>query len=302
MHLILPHAASPQWSASALETLALPHLQQLLTQMQPVARLHDTEGETPHRLMPHEQVEAQARGWPREGPWPWAALASGEDGAQAWLTPCHWQVGMDQVLMREPHALQLSDAESQALLQAMQPYLHEDGLQLRWHSALRWHAQGELLAELAPASLARVSGQNVRPWVMDGSLPGTLRRLQSEVQMLLYHHPVNEAREARGQLTVNSFWLHGAGRPSPAVAGDTVQCLDALSTPARQGDLAAWQAAWAALDREVLAPLGSSTAPLTLTLCSEHTAQTYTRRPRPWWHRLFARTDAREALQDLLTP
>lgn len=302
MHLILPHAACPQWPASALDGLVLPHLQALLAGMQPSARLHDTEGEAPHRLMPHEQVEAQARGWPREGPWPWAALASGEDGAQAWLTPCHWQVGMDQVLMREPHALQLSDAESQALLQAMQPYLHEDGLQLRWHSALLWHAQGELLAELAPASLARVSGQNVRPWVMDGSLPGALRRLQSEVQMLLYHHPVNESREARGQLTVNSFWLHGAGRPSQTAASDSVQCLDALSVPARQGDLAAWQVAWATLDREVLAPLAASTEPLTLTLCSEHTAQTYTRRPRPWWRRLFARSDARAALQDLLTP
>lgn len=306
MHLILPHAASTSWPASAFDALALPHLQRLLTEMQPAARLHEPEGERPHPLMPHEQVEALARGWPSAGPWPWAALASGEEDAQAWLTPCHWQVGMDQVVMREPEELQLSDAESQALLQAMQPYLIEDGLQVRWHSALRWHAQGEVLAELAPASLARVSGQNVRPWIMDGSLPGALRRLQSEMQMLLYHHPVNEARETRGQPTVNSFWLHGAGRPSTtapaAIASDTVQCLDALSLPARHGDLTAWQAAWARLDREVLAPLADSTGPLTLTLCSDTAAHSYTRRPRPWWRRLFARADARAALHALLTP
>jgi len=306
MHLILPHAASPQWPASALDALALPHLQQLLAGMQPVARLHEPEGERPHPLMPHEQVEAQARGWPSAGPWPWAALAnpdrSGQDGAQAWLTPCHWQVGMDQVVMRDPHELLLSDEESQALLQAMQPYLVEDGLQVRWHSGLLWHAQGDMLEGLAPASLERVSGQNVRPWVMDGSLPGTLRRLQSEMQMLLYHHPVNEAREARGLPTVNALWLHGAGRPSTAAPSDTVQCLDTLSLPARQGDVAAWQAAWAALDREVLAPLVTATGPLTLTLCSDTAAHSYTRRPRPWWRRLFARADARAALHALLTP
>ena len=302
MHLILPHAASPQWPASALDALELPHLQQLLTGMQVSARLHEPEGEHPHPLMPHEQVEAQARGWPSHGPWPWAALASGQAGAQAWLTPCHWQVGMDQVVMRDPHELQLSDEESQALLQAMQPYLAEDGLQVRWHSALCWHAQGEVLADLAPASLSRVSGQNVRPWIMDGSLPGALRRLQSEMQMLLYHHPVNEAREARGQPTVNSFWLHGAGRPSEAIATDTVQCLGTLSLPARHSDLAAWQAAWARIDREVLAPLTNSTGPLTLTLCSDTAAHSYTPSPRPWWRRLFARADARAALHALLTP
>ena len=308
MHLILPHAASPQWPASALDALALPHLQQLLAGMQPGAHLHEPLDQAPHPLMPHEQVEARARGWPSAGPWPWAALAhpdaSGQDGPQAWLTPCHWQVGMDQVVMRDPHELQLSDEESQALLQAMQPYLIEDGLQVRWHSALLWHAQGDMLEDLAPASLARVSGQNVRPWVMDGSLPGALRRLQSEMQMLLYHHPVNEAREARGQPTVNSFWLHGAGRPSAASAPDTVHCLDTLSRPARQGDLQAWQAAWTTLDREVLAPLVTATTPLTLTLtlCSDTAAHSYTRRPRPWWRRLFARTEARAALHALLTP
>jgi hypothetical protein len=34
-----------------------------------------------------------------------------------------------------------------------------------------------------------------------------LQRLQSEMQMLLYNHPVNNARDARRQISVNSFWL-----------------------------------------------------------------------------------------------
>ena len=33
MHLILPHAASQQWPASALSGLHLPHLQRLLAQL-----------------------------------------------------------------------------------------------------------------------------------------------------------------------------------------------------------------------------------------------------------------------------
>ena len=37
------------------------------------------------------------------------------------------------------------------------------------------------------------------------------RRAADEAQMLLHAHPVNEAREARGELPVNSLWLWGAG-------------------------------------------------------------------------------------------
>ena len=43
----------------------------------------------------------------------------------------------------------------------------------------------------------------------------------NELQMLLFEHPVNQAREARGELTVNSLWLWGGGGlpavPKPAV-------------------------------------------------------------------------------------
>ena len=53
------------------------------------------------------------------------------------------------------------------------------------------------------------------------------QRIVTEVQMLLYAHPLNQAREARGELLVNSLWLWGGGRATPlakafdAVGGDS---------------------------------------------------------------------------------
>lgn len=41
--------------------------------------------------------------------------------------------------------------------------------------------------------------------------------LLNELQMLLHDHPVNEAREARGEPAVNSVWFWGAG-PAPTTA------------------------------------------------------------------------------------
>ena len=286
MHLILSHAASHRWPDLAPDARALPNLCRWLGRMRRVQTLSDTEGERPHPLTPAERVLALSLGWPDDGPWPWAARESGSTEAQAWLTPCHWQIGMDRAIMQPPQLLQLGDDESRQLLQAMQPFLKEDGLQVQWQGALQWLAQGQMLKHIASASLARVAGMDITPWITDGALPPALRRLQSEMQMLLYHHPVNDARMARGLPTVNSFWLHGAGRLPIADQGSGARIVDTLDASVQQGDAAAWQAAWQQLDAQWLGPLASSAEPLTLTLCSETAAHTWHTAPLGWAERL----------------
>jgi len=296
MHLILPFAASHALPASALQGLALPRLRQHLAGLLPSGDVFDPQAQ--HPLMPHERAHAQALGWPADGPWPFAALALQAQDATptAWLTPCHWRIGMDRVHMLAPAALGLGEDESQALLQAVQPWLAQDGLQAQWHDALHWRVQGPLLQAVCGASLARVSaggeGVNIRPWITDGRWPPALLRLQSEVQMLLYPHPVNEAREARGLPTVNAFWLHGAGALPPlatptatATPSEPVRCLSPLQPAALRGDATAWRAAWQALDAE-LAQMPALTA---LTLCSETRARTWRPRPRGLLHTLAQR-------------
>jgi hypothetical protein len=41
------------------------------------------------------------------------------------------------------------------------------------------------------------------------------QRILTEIQMALYAHPLNQAREARGELLVSSLWLWGGGRAMP---------------------------------------------------------------------------------------
>ena len=315
MHLIIPYAASPALGPTALSGLQLPHLQALLQGLSSVRVLDAHEPPAPH--LAHEQVLAQSLGWAEDGPWPWAAWHSARQGhtdtpPQAWLTPCHWQVGMDQVVLIDPSALHLSDAESQALMTAVQPLLQEDGLELRWQDALHWHARGEALQAFTTASLDRVIGQNLRHWLPQGPTASTLSRLQSEVQMLLYHHPVNEARESRRQLTVNAFWLHGAGRfPSESLSEHPATAPDmpmALRESARRGDAAAWQATWHTLDQTAVAALRAHwqrTGEATLSLCSEDRAHTFEARPLPWHQRLKRRLQplrVADTLQALITP
>jgi len=315
MHLIIPYAASHALTSPEMwARLQLPHLKVLLGLMKRQQVLQDSD--TTDQNLPHERLHAQALGWPLGAAnQAWAAWHSAQQGQastapQAWMTPCHWQVGMDQVVMADPAHLHLSDEESQQLLQAMQPFLQEDGLQVTWHSALLWHAQGAMLAELSTASLDRVIGQNVKDWLPDHAAARPLQRLQSEMQMLLYNHPVNDAREARRQHTVNAFWLHGAGT-LPATtpsATEPVTVSDALRSSALMGDVQAWQQAWQALDATALAQALEhlkSTGQLTLSLCSEHVAHTYTAAPAAWHQRisrLFKQPSPAAALAALITP
>jgi hypothetical protein len=302
MHLIIPYAASHALTGpEVFAGLELPQLQALLGRLQRQQTLLDPD--TPMaRHMPHERLRAQTLGWAHDAlslPWAaWQNKPSSQDSQpgqvdpapQAWMTPCHWQIGMDQVVMADPEHLHLSDEESQQLLQAMQAFLLEDGLQVTWQSALQWHVQGTLLTDLPTVSLDRVIGQNVKNWMPDHPATRPFQRLQSEMQMLLYNHPVNDAREARRQHTVNAFWLHGAGVLPAEVTQpfQTVNMPKTLRASALRGDVQAWRQAWQHLDTTAVADALQhlqTTGQITLSLCSEHAAHTYTAAPAAWHQR-----------------
>jgi len=76
-----------------------------------------------------------------------------------------------------------------------------------------------------------------------------IRRLQNEMQMLLYTHPLNEARDQ----PVNSFWVSGCG-DLPATTAKEVVMHQRLRQPFVQAQPAEWATAWEALAHEVMLP------------------------------------------------
>jgi hypothetical protein len=293
MHLLIPFAAcADQASRTVLRQLPLPNLQKLLRRMvpQPVLRQPGM-----HPQLPHEHILAQALGLPVDPSIPWAAHRAAELGhdsrnrAWAFITPCHWQLGQAQVTLLDPAWLALQETESRALLAAMQPYFQEDGITLIYERAGRWLAQGELFRGLSSASLERVISQDVAPWMPSSA---TLRRLQNEMQMLLYAHAVNDERDSRRALAVNSFWVSGSGALEAVSAAPQKLpvVLDALTPPAMQQDWQAWALAWQALDaREIaalLAELDGGNASVRLSLCSEDRSLDLIPAPRGLWQSL----------------
>ncbi len=309
MHILIPYAApaGPQCQA-ALARLQLPGLAALLQLLSPAEQLPGG----PEQLSPlHERVQARLRGWADvDGLLPWAAAQAqalwGADAANAdwaWVTPCHWTVHSDHVAMADPAQLTLAEAESQAFLQAMEPYFLEDGIRLHWHASGHWLAQGTVFHALPTASLERVRGAAVDAWMPRQAQARTLRRLQNEMQMLLYTHPLNDARAHDKLPTVNAFWVSATGalpataqvQPNKPVEAPLCTVWNGLQGAALRDDAYTWVEAWHAMDRDRLPALvarARSGAPVTLTLCGEHLAQTYTLQRLSLWQRLQRRWSA----------
>lgn len=290
-HLVLPYAALPDSSCQhLLQSLSLPHLEKLLQTLSPGPADEDAAD---HPIPPHERAVAAA--WGLDATMPaWAASAQGiTDTPCAWLSPCHWTAGPDQVRMDDPGAVVLDLADAQALHALLQPWFAEDGMQLDIVEPQRWCVRGAPLAQLQTASLDRVLLRDVTPWIPSAATARLLHRLHSEVQMLLYNAPFNDRRAERGLEPINAFWLHGAGALSGAELAAVrqrqtavqVQVIDTLRQTALHQDWPAWKAAWLQADAGPVADLlrhvqagGSAT----LTLSGENHGRSFTTGARSW--------------------
>jgi hypothetical protein len=303
MHTLITYASAPgPRCQDALSRIELRHLAALLQRLSPVSTL---QGKATDLTPVHERALADAAGLDGpDGLIPWAAReAQGLGltelhGAQgwAWITPCHWTVHADHVDMADPLQLGLTAKDSDALREAMQPYFAEDGITLfaRGHgqSHTRWLAHGPVFSDLPTASLDRVAGQTVDAWMPRQPQAKPLRRLQNEMQMLLYTHSVNDQRSQFHLSPVNAFWVSGTGTPTdsrPAKSAHECSVRDALRPPALHDDAAAWVTAWHALDAATLAhdeQRLQKGEPVQLTLCGENQAITLAEIPLGLWERL----------------
>ncbi|NDZ12667.1 hypothetical protein C7T35_21030 [Variovorax sp. WS11] len=314
-HLLIPFAGrgTPE-CRKALHELRLPKLEALLSRL---SLMHEDLQDDSTFSPPHERALAEALGIAApDGQIPWAALearragldGAAEEGSWGIATLCHWQVGIDDVVLGDPGAIRIDAAESEALLAIARPYFEEDGIALHASSTPgRWLARGRMFDGLATASIDRAIGHPISQWspLTEGARP--LRRLQNEMQMLLYTERVNDERIARGVPPINSFWLSGTGQlPSDAVPTDAgPRVADSLREAAMRDDGAAWAQAWTALDEggvaELLAAYNAG-AEVSLTLCGDRAARRFGVQQRGlagWARSLFQRASAPAVLEAL---
>jgi hypothetical protein len=159
------------------------------------------------------------------------ALAHGlQPGPQRWLRadPVHLRAARDHLALIPSEAFALTGAEADALAGGLGPVLAGRFVLYpvkpdQWCLRIEDQDEGEASAD-APIDLA---GANIDP-----HLPAkSWHALLTELQMTLYGHPVNTAREVRGDPVINSLWLWGAGKlPAAARAPwDSVSAADPVA-------------------------------------------------------------------------
>lgn len=143
-----------------------------------------------------------------------AGMEAGED---FWVRadPVHLQLGRDSLRLVPSSAFAIQREEADALCLSLSGHF-SSALELVAVDAHRWCARLKASALLemhfsgaAPLALA---GTDVDGRLKSGEVPADWHAFLNEAQMLLHAHPVNEAREARGELAINSVWLWGSGR------------------------------------------------------------------------------------------
>ncbi|MBS1207993.1 MAG: hypothetical protein H6R19_391 [Proteobacteria bacterium] len=199
----------------------------------------------------------------------------------------------DALLLRGPDELALQADEVAALIASLNTEFAELG-QFHAVDPQRWYllARAQVAARFHP--LGDVRGRPVSLFPPEGEAASEWNRIANAIQILLYNHPVNQARSERGQLGANGLWFWGqagtqnsalhaparrivsedplvrglaaaagaqaltpgtAGTPAQGVSGHTWWVDLRLQEAALAGDFTGWLRALQSLDTELIQPL-----------------------------------------------
>lgn len=130
-----------------------------------------------------------------------------------WLCadPVHLRIEQDRLVLLDAEFLNPEIDESLALIETLNTHFADDGMRFYALSAHSWCMRLSSPSPISTTALNTVLGRDVHQFLPGGNEAMRWHRRFNELQMLLHTHPVNEAREQRGALPINSIWWWGEG-------------------------------------------------------------------------------------------
>lgn len=132
-----------------------------------------------------------------------------------WLfaTPVHLILGRDNFVLADPATLSISDEEADALIVSLNAHFPHADFYLKgfnlYRSGNAWFLGLDTDPQITTNNITAVINKDISPYMPSGNGALAWANWQNELQMLLFSHPVNMAREARGELPINSLWCYG---------------------------------------------------------------------------------------------
>jgi hypothetical protein len=206
-HLVVPGLFLPAEQAEAYRGLAVPALQTLLARAD-------------YSRTPPQNLEAwlgKAFGIEQQQDVPVAPLTlafdGGIPGSDYWLRadPVHLRLHRDQGSLIDASVAKLTQPEAETLCVTLNHQFAGDGLAFLPLQPDRWYVKLAQIPAMQTVPLHVAIGKDIHPLLPSGPDAAQWRQRLNEIQMLLFEHPINTARESHGELPINSVWFWGGG-------------------------------------------------------------------------------------------
>ena len=125
--------------------------------------------------------------------------------------PVHFKPDRDTASLVPGRVLSIEPIDAEALIKSLNEFVREDGLEFEFHHASRWILRGVAAEDLATFPPHYLAERSISPYLTTSTDDRQWQRWQTEWQMLLHSHPVNQTRMAAGKLPINSLWIWGGG-------------------------------------------------------------------------------------------
>ncbi|HET9113842.1 MAG TPA: hypothetical protein VFN66_08225 [Burkholderiales bacterium] len=153
----------------------------------------------------------------RQIDWPIAPLTlladGGEPGKHYWLRadPVHLRATREQLMLVDSGAFNLDQNEAEQFAQAFNLHFQAEDYTLYPLHPKRWYMKLPLPPQITTFPVNAVTGRHIDACLPKGADALDWHRFYNEIQMLFFSLPVNDQRESRGELAVNSLWCWGGG-------------------------------------------------------------------------------------------
>ncbi len=176
-----------------------------------------SKGQVRHLESPLEASICQQCGLQSMPDYPIAAMCAALDGLDVadtfWLRadPVHLVLQRDCFSLDESVPLLVDATHAESMVASLNQHFNQDGLSFLIGHSGAWYLRTEQELQIKTSLPSVAAGKNIHQFMPQGLDSSKWLAVLNEVQMLLFEHPANEARESVGELAVNSIWLSGGG-------------------------------------------------------------------------------------------
>lgn len=142
-----------------------------------------------------------------------------------WLRadPVHLRIEQNHILLADSQMFQISIKEANQLADICNQHFEKDGLVFLPLSADRWYVRIDKAPDIQLHTLNQIAGININNFLPTGNDRTVWHNRFNEIQMLLHEHPINQARQTRGELVINSLWFWGGGNMPQSITSPYTQ-------------------------------------------------------------------------------